>query len=95
VELDIAGFVCPPTNLVKVGACLAGATAAAATVTVAVTDYQSGHVRTADEFASHLAAGTALGQLQEQLFMVYGMGYREPVCYWGQTWQVYLLHLPL
>ena len=55
--------------------------AAAATVTVAatVTDYQSGHVRTADEFASHLAAGTALGQLQEQLFMVYGMGYREPV----------------
>ena len=64
--------------LLVVGACLAGATAAAATVTVAatVTDYQSGHVRTADEFASQLAAGTALGAVTGAT--LYGLWYGIP-----------------
>ena len=64
--------------LLVVGACLAGATAAAATVTVAatVTDYQSGHVRTADEFASQLAAGTALGAVTGAT--LYGLWYAIP-----------------
>jgi len=63
---------------VKVGVCLAGATAATAIITVAatVTDYQSGHVRTADEFASQLATGTVLGAVTGAT--LYGLWYAIP-----------------
>jgi len=70
--------ICVSADKSSESGCLSGATAAAATVTVAatVTDYQSGHVRTADEFASQLAAGTALGAVTGAT--LYGLWYGIP-----------------